>query len=91
MLDVGTDELEERLYQRAENICAEAEPLMPDPAAPLPRMTIAEAIHLLHLQKRRMLELGRKPGRWKRPRTLDEVHDSILRKFSVIARKRGLI
>lgn len=91
VLDVGTEELEERLCERAENIFAEPEPPMPDAAAPLPRMTIAEAIHLLHLQQRRMLELGRKPGRWKRPRTLDEVREGILRKFSVIARKRGLI
>jgi hypothetical protein len=91
VLDVGTEELEERLYERAENIFAEPEPPMPDPAAPLPRMTIAEAIHLLHLQKRRMLELGRQPGRWKRPRTLDEVREGILMKFSVIARRRGLI
>jgi hypothetical protein len=89
-LDTGTDMLEERLMLRAENIFAEAEPPLPEPP-PLPAMTVAEAIHLLHLQKRRMLELGRAPGAWKRPRTLDEVRGSILRKLSVIARKRGLI
>lgn len=89
-LDIGTEELEERLSLRAENIFAEAEPPLPEPPA-LPRMTVAEAIHLLHLQKRRMLELGRKPGRWRRPRTLDEVRGSILRKLSPIARRRGLI
>ena len=90
-LDTGTDILEESLMERAENIFAEPEAPMPDAAAPLPRMTIAEAIHLVHMQKRRMLELGRKPGRWKRPRTLDEVRGSILRKFSAIARRRGLL
>jgi hypothetical protein len=90
-LDAGTDMLEESLMERAENIFAEPEPPIPEPAAPLPRMTIAEAIHLVHMQKRRMLELGRKPGRWRRPRTLDEVRPSILRKFSAIARKRGLL
>ncbi len=89
-LDTATDMLEERLYERAENIFAEPEPPLPEPPA-LPAMTVAEAIHLLHLQQRRMLELGRKPGRWRRPRTLDEVRESILAKFSVIARKRGLI
>jgi hypothetical protein len=88
-LDVATDMLEEGLMLRAENIFAEPEPPLPEPPA-LPRMTVAEAIHLLHLQQRRMLELGRKPGRWRRPRTLDEVREGILRKFSVIARKRGL-
>ena len=76
---------------RAENIFSEPEAPMPEAQPALPRMTIAEAIHLLHLQKRRMLELGRQPGRWKRPRSLDEVRASILRKFSAIARKRGLI
>ena len=90
-LDTGTDMLEERLNERGENIFAAPEPPMPDPASPLPRMTVAEAIHLLHMQKRRMLELGQKPGRWKRPRTLDEVRGRILRKFSAIARRRGLI
>jgi hypothetical protein len=90
-LDTGTDMLEEKLTLRAENIFADPEAPMPEAQPDLPQMTIAEAIHLLHMQKRRMLELGRPPGRWKRPRALDEVRASILRKFSVIARKRGLI
>lgn len=90
-LDTGTDMLEEALTLRAENLFSEPEAPIPEAAQPLPRMTIAEAIHLVHLQKRRMLELGRAPGAWKRPRTLDEVRGRILHKLSVIARKRGLI
>jgi hypothetical protein len=90
-LDAGTDRLEERLIERAENPFAEPETPLPGAQPSLPGMTVAEAIHLLHMHRRRILQLGALPGRGKRPRTLDEVRESILRKFSMIARKRGLI
>jgi hypothetical protein len=89
VLDAGTDMLEERLMLRAENIFAEPEPPLPEPPE-LPAMTVAEAIHLLHLQRRRMLQIGDPPGAWKRPRSLAEVQDSIIRKLSALARRRGL-
>ncbi len=90
-LDTGTDMLEERLLERGENLFSEPDAPMPETAPPLPPMTIDQAIHLVHMHKRRIHRIGQPPGRWKRPRTLDEVHESILRKLSAIARRRGLL
>ena len=54
-------------------------------------MTVQEAIQLVKLHQYQVREIGRQPGRWRRPRSLDEVRPSILRKFSAIARKHGLL
>jgi hypothetical protein len=58
-----------------------------DPAALLPEvemapMTVAQAIHILHMHKREVKAIGGKPGRWRRPRSLDEVRGSILKKLA---------
>lgn len=64
----------------------------PDPDSPLPPMTVQDAIAILKLHRSSQTgEGGRRPAWPARPRSLDEVHASILKKLSAIARKRGLL
>lgn len=55
-----------------------------DPQLPLGPITVAEAIKLLQIHRYRVHGVG-KPLRRPRPRTLDEVRGSILRKLEAIA------
>lgn len=52
-------------------------------------MTVEQAIHLMHMHKHQVHGLGKAPGQWRRPRTLDEVHGSILKKLRAIATARA--
>jgi len=58
--------------------------------ATMPPMNVEQAIHVMHMYKNRMRGIGKRPGYWRRPRTLDEVRDSILKKLSAIAAARDL-
>ncbi len=88
---MGYGQLEEALCERGENLFSSPE-LPADIARPsLPAMTVQEALQLLKLHQYQVREIGRKPGRWRRPRTLDEARPAILRAFSAIARKHGLL
>jgi hypothetical protein len=79
--------LEEALAKAAEDLLAGR----PDPDGPFPDMTVADAIAILKLNRAAQTGEGRRPAWPARPRTLAEVHESILTKLSAIARKRGLI
>ncbi|MDB5678707.1 hypothetical protein, partial [Sphingomonas bacterium] len=61
-----------------------------DPDAPIPPMTAAQAIHLLHMHKHRIHGLGRRPGKHGYPKSLadPEIRASILRKFEWIEAAR---
>ena len=63
----------------------------PDPESPFPPMTVDQAIAILKLHRGRQTGEGRRSGWPARPRSLDEVRASILRKLSAIARQRGLL
>jgi hypothetical protein len=52
---------------------------------PLPDMTTAQAIHLLHMHKHGVLGIGGRPGRLGRPPDMDEIRKSIMRKIDAIA------
>lgn len=82
--------IDEALARRAEDFL-EGRP--PDPDSPIVDMTVQDAIAILKLHRARQNPEGgaRRPAWPARPRSLDEVRDSILRKLSAIARKRGLI
>ena len=82
--------IDEALARRAEDFL-EGRP--PDPDSPIVDMTVQDAIAIVKLyQARRNPEGGgRRPAWPARPRSLAEVHESILRKISAIARKRGLL
>lgn len=60
----------------------------PDPDSPLAAMTVKDAIAILKLHRPSVTGEGRRPGWRGRPRSLDEVKDSILRKLSAIERAR---
>ena len=63
----------------------------PDPDCPIPPMTVREAITLLQLHRASVKGDGttRRAGWQGRPRTLDEIKDSIIRKLSAMDRHRG--
>jgi hypothetical protein len=80
--------LEISLMQNACNLFSAREYL---PETVIRDMSVADAIHLLHCQKNKVLGIGKAPGKsWRRPRTLDEVRGSILAKLEAIERARGL-
>jgi hypothetical protein len=82
--------IDEALARRAEDFL-EGRP--PDPDSPIVDMTVRDAIAIVKLyQARRNPEAGgRRPAWPARPRSLEEMRDSILKKLSAIARKNGLL
>jgi hypothetical protein len=82
--------IDEALARRAEDFL-EGRP--PDPESPIVDMTVQDAIAILKLYRARQNPEGgaHRPAWPARPRSLAEVHESILKKFSAIARKRGLL
>ena len=82
----GYERLEVALDQAAEQLLGIA--VLP-PEDPLGPMTVDQAIHLMHMHKHQVHGIGKAPGAWRRPRTLDEVHGSILRKLNAIASARA--
>jgi hypothetical protein len=88
---MGYGQLEEALCERGENRFSAPDLPSGVPKPAIPAMTVQEAIQLLRLHQYQVRETGRKPGRWRRPRTLEELRPEILRQFSAIARKSGLL
>lgn len=82
--------IDEALARRAEDFL-EGRP--PDPESPIVDMTVQDAIAILKLYRAgQNPEAGARRPAWPaRPRSLAEVHESILRKISAIARKNGLL
>lgn len=60
------------------------------PEAPIPPMTVDQAMHLLHMHKYEVREIGRRPGGWARRPTLAEVAPGIIRKVEAIKRGRNV-
>jgi len=60
-----------------------------DPDSPIPPMTAADAIAVLKLHKASVHGTGKSPGWRGRPRSLDEVKQSILKKLAALHRARG--
>ena len=61
----------------------------PDPHFPIPPMTVADVIAVLKLHRAAVHGEGNRPGWRGRPRSLDEVKQSILAKLSAFDRARG--
>jgi len=82
--------IDEALARRAEDFL-EGKPA--DPGSPIVDMTVQDAIAIVKLYRARQNPEGggRRPAWPARPRSLAEVHDSILTKLSAIARKNGLL
>ncbi len=88
-LKEGGMRLEIGLMQRACNLFSPDEIVLDDDGERLPPMTVEQALSLLRLHRRRLNGLGKRGAGWRRPRTLDEVRDSILRKIEAIENARG--
>ena len=86
--DQARDRIDEGLYRAAEDFLSGR---VPDPGSPLIVTSVDQAIAIQKLNRPASTGEGRRPAWPARPRTLAEVHDSILRKLSAIARKRGII
>lgn len=84
--ETGYWRLEDALFERGANLFS-ADELPPD--APISRMTVDEALQLLRLHQFQVREIGKAPGRRPRIRTFEEMRPGILRKWSVLARRRG--
>jgi hypothetical protein len=82
------DRIDEGLYRAAEDFLAGK---APDPDAPLVVTSVEQAIAIQKLNRPAQTGEGRRPAWPARPRALAEVHGSILKKLSAIARKNGLI
>lgn len=82
--------IDEALARRAEDFL-EGRP--PDPQSPIVDMTVQDAIAIVKLYRAGQNPEGggRRPAWPARPRSLAEVHQSILTKLSAIARKHGLL
>lgn len=79
----GYMRIEAALIERGCNVFSNLDEV---PLGPIPTMSAAQAIHLLHMHKNIARGIGGRPGKsWRqRPRTLDEMRDSILRKLEAI-------
>lgn len=86
-LDQGYARIEMMLVKRADDALAGH---MPDPETPLLPMTVKDAIAILQLH-RGSVKGGevRLPGWRARPRSIEEVRESILRKLTAVERARG--
>jgi len=82
-LAIGYDQLECGLVHAAGNFLSGEGP--PE-VGPLTGMTVAHAIHLLHMHKHQVRGIGKRPGRVARPPDIEEVRASILRKIEAIER-----
>lgn len=83
----GYERIEGALVAHGENLFSASE--LP-PEIDMPPMNVDQAIQILHMHKNEVRGIGRRPGRWRRPRSLEEVRDSILRKLDAVRRWRAL-
>jgi hypothetical protein len=84
-LEQGYARIETLLVQRAIEVL---EGFEPDPDTPIPVMTVKDAQSLLGVHRRSVEGGPRSRREWARPRSLDEMRDSILRKLEVIEAAR---
>lgn len=84
-LDQGYARLEMLLVQRASE---SLEGWQPDPDTPIPPVSVHDATNILKLHRARIRGDGRMPGWRARPRSLEEVRDSILTKLDAIETAR---
>jgi hypothetical protein len=86
-IEIGYDRIEWGLLELACDRVASAGPIG---LRPMPEMSVRDALQLLGLHERRARGNGRAPGRWRRPRSLDDpdMREEILRKLEAIERLR---
>jgi hypothetical protein len=82
-LEQGYARLEALLLQRAVEEALEG--FAPDPETPLPQMTVKDARAILSHHRATVTGGPRSRRQWARPRTLDDMRDSILAKLEAVA------
>lgn len=82
----GVARIEALLVEGAENALSGR---APDPESPIPAMTVAEAIAVVKLHRETARGAGKSPGWRGRPRSLEEVSASILKKLDAFERARA--
>jgi hypothetical protein len=87
-LEQGAVRIEALLLLRAEEAL---EGCAPDPGLPIPAMSIKDALAILGHHRRAVERGPRSRRQWARPRSLDELSESILRKLEVIAPARSAL
>lgn len=85
-LEQGYARIEMALVRRAADAM---EGLAPDPATPIPQMTVDQALKVLSRHRATVEGRGRGRRGWTRPRSLDEVSESILTKLEAIGSAIG--
>jgi hypothetical protein len=85
-LQQGYARLEALLVQRA---IEALEGFAPDPETPLPDMTVADARAILSQHRAMVQGAQRSRRQWARPRSLDDMRDSILAKLEALAPRPG--
>lgn len=80
-LEQGATRIEALLLRRAEEAL---EGFAPDPDLPIPPMSVKDALAILGHHRRAVERGPRSRRQWARPRSLDELSDSILRKLEAI-------
>lgn len=86
-IETGYVRIEAALVAHAGNIFSDDE-IACD--APMPPMTVDQALHLLHMHKHAVKGIGWRPGRRGRDPTMEEVHKSVMRKIEAIERGEGV-
>lgn len=81
-LDQGYARIEALVLRRIEEAL---EGFVPDPDLPIPPLTMKDALAVLGHHRRSVDRGPRSRRQWARPRSLDEVRDSILAKLEAIA------
>lgn len=87
-LEQGYVRIEAALVRRAADAL---EGFAPDPDTPIPTMTVEQAIKVLDRHRARVERISRSGRHWTRPRSLDEVSDSIMRKLQAVAAARAAL
>lgn len=85
-LDQGYVRIEALLLRRAEEAL---EGVAPDPSLAIPAMTVKDALAILGHHRRSVEQGPRSRRQWARPRSLDELRDSILTKLEAVAPAPG--
>ena len=86
-IEIGYARLEMALL---ENGCNTLEAVEVEPDAPMPPMTVDQAIQVMGLHRRQVKRQGRGPQRFYRIPELSEVQDDIKRKVAAIIRARAM-
>ena len=81
-LELGSARLNALLLQRA---IEALEGFAPDPDTPIPTMTVKDALAILGHHRREVEGGPRSRRQWARPRSLEELEESILRKLEAVA------